>query len=55
MKSTHQVLSYLEDNLVGDFVRTRERKAYVLLHFKDTGLAVNTEKTVYVRRNKLKL
>jgi Reverse transcriptase (RNA-dependent DNA polymerase). len=46
MDSTHQVLAYADDvNLLGNYIRTIEKKADVLLSFcKDIGLAVNTGK-----------
>ena len=46
MNGTHQVLAYEDDvNLIGDYIRTIERNADVLLNaFKDIGLAVNTGK-----------
>ena len=48
MNDTH--LAYSDNvNLIGDDIRTIERKADVLLNaFKDIGLAVNTEKTKYL-------
>ena len=51
MNGTHQVLSYADDvNLIGDYIRTIERNSYVLLNAcKDIGLAVNTEKTNYIK------
>ena len=50
MNGTHQVLAYADDaNLIGDDIRTIERKADVLLNAcKDIGLAVNIGKTKYM-------
>ena len=50
MNGIHQVLAYADDvNLIGDYIRTIERKADVLLNdCKDIGLAVHTGKTKYI-------
>ena len=47
---THQVLAYADDvNLKGDYIRTIERNADVLLNAcKDIDVAVNIGKTMYI-------
>ena len=56
MNGTHQVLAYADDvNVIGDYIRTIERNADVLLNAcKDIGLALNTGKTKYmeIRRHR---
>ena len=56
MNGTHQVLAYADDvNLIGDYIRTIERNADMLLNAcKDIGLAVNTEKAKYMEFDKSK-
>ena len=50
MNGSHQVLAYAEDiNLIGDDIRTIERKVHVLLNAcNGIGLAENTGKTMYM-------
>jgi hypothetical protein len=50
MNGTHQALAYVDDvNIMGDDIRTIERKADLLLNAcKDIGLAVNIGKTKYM-------
>ena len=50
MNGTHQLLPYAEDvYLIGDDIRTIERKAAVILYAcRDISLAVNTWKTKYM-------
>ena len=50
MKGTHQILAYTDDvNLIGDYIRTIERNADILLiTCRDIAVAVNTGKTKYM-------
>ena len=50
--TSYQVLAYADDvNLIGDYIRTIERNADVLLNAcKDIDLAINTGKTNYTQK-----
>ena len=51
MNCTYQKFAYADNvNFIGDYIRTIERNAGVLIHAcKDIGLAVNTEKIKYMK------